>query len=117
MFSSTLNLKMRGYILNARRKAFLVRFGLIAVLPSMMWMGCIVMMICGSIRILLHSVLFVMGLTSSSIKPDLVEARIVKRLPESFDGKIIHLSVDGHIVRVITDVGLFELRMRFADAV
>jgi DNA-binding LytR/AlgR family response regulator len=27
------------------------------------------------------------------------------------------LSVDGHIVRVVTDAGIFDLRMRFTDAI
>lgn len=91
--------------------------GLIATPPTMLWMGGIVLIICSSISALLHSVPFLMDLTNQPIKPEVIEARIIRRLPASFDGKIVHLSVDGHIVRVFTDRGVFELRMRFADAV
>ena len=44
-------------------------------------------------------------------------ARLVCRLPEDFCGKIVHLAIDGHIVWVIINVGTFDLRMRFSDAV
>lgn len=91
--------------------------GLIVSPPTMVWMGSIVFVICASISALLYGVPFVMKYANPPIEPTLVAARIVRRLPETFDGKIIHLAVDGHIVSVITNAGIFDLRMRFADAV
>lgn len=91
--------------------------GLIVSPPTMIWMGSIVFVICVSISALLYGVPFVMKYTNPPIEPSVTVARIVRRLPETFDGKIIHLAVDGHIVRVMTDAGIFDLRMRFADAV
>lgn len=44
-------------------------------------------------------------------------ARIIRRLPEDFEGKIIHLSGNGHVVHVSTCHRRFDLRMRFGDAV
>lgn len=43
-------------------------------------------------------------------------ARLVRRLPEDFCVKIVHLAIDGHIVWVIINVGTFDLQMRFSDA-
>jgi hypothetical protein len=92
---------------------------LITTSPNILWMGGVVLIICSSISILFHGASFVMG-TSISISPVVSEgvgARLLRRLPTNFDGKIIHLSADGHIVRAFTDTGVFELRMRFSDAV
>ena len=85
--------------------------------PNMIWMGGIVLLVCVSISALLHRAAIVMKYANSPVESAANVARIVKRLPETFEGKIIHLTVDGHIVRVITDADTFELRMRFADAV
>lgn len=91
--------------------------GLIVAPPSMLWIGGIVLTTCASMSVLLHGALFFMRYADQSTDVVAATARIVRRLPETFDGKIIHLNVDGHIVRVMTNVGSFELRMRFADAV
>jgi DNA-binding LytR/AlgR family response regulator len=79
------------------------------------WGG--VLLICASISAILCNVPLVIKFENPSIRTKQGQARIVKRLPEDFEGKIVRLSVDGHIVRVVTDAGIFDLRMRFTDAI
>ena len=85
--------------------------------PSILWMGGGVLLICASISAILCNVPLVIKFENPTIRTKQGQARIVKRLPENFDGKIVRLSVDGHIVRVVTDAGIFDLRMRFTDAI
>ena len=75
------------------------------------------LLICASISAILCNVPLVIKFENPTIRTKQGQARIVKRLPENFDGKIVRLSVDGHIVRVVTDAGIFDLRMRFTDAI
>ena len=70
------------------------------------------LLICASISTILCNVPLVIKFENPTIRTNQGQARIVKRLPENFDGKIVRLSVDGHIVRVVTDAGIFDLRMR-----
>lgn len=43
--------------------------------------------------------------------------RLVRRLPEDYQGPILHLSSEDHFVDVITAAAVHRLRMRFADAI
>ncbi len=43
--------------------------------------------------------------------------RLLNRLPDSFDGQIVRLSVRDHNVDVITTTGTFTIRSRFTDAI
>ena len=44
-------------------------------------------------------------------------ARLLRRLPDGFEGEVLRISADGHRVEVVTNSARFELRMRLADAV
>lgn len=82
----------------------------------LLWMAALVLLVSISVCILMHGIPFVLKGGPQATSMETI-ARLVSRLPSTFDGKIIRLAVDGHIVLVITNVGLFELRMRFTDAV
>lgn len=43
--------------------------------------------------------------------------RIVRRLPEDFEGPILHLTVRDHFVDVVTPKDTHTIRLRFADAI
>lgn len=46
-----------------------------------------------------------------------VPPRLARRLPDSFDGAIVRLTGRDHFVDVVSDQGLFSIRMRFGDAI
>ncbi len=66
------------------------------------------------LRLLLQEVLF----QEQAPPPHLdVEAALLRRLPDDMRGRILRLSAADHVVRVVTDKGETDLRMRFSDAV
>lgn len=85
--------------------------------PTVFWMTSVVLAICISVSIFRHGISFFLKQAGVAETENPKVARLIRRLPESFSGRIIHLAIDGHIVQVITDVGTFDLRMRFSDAV
>lgn len=50
-------------------------------------------------------------------KPEPVMPRLARRLPDGFEGPILRLTVNDHMVEVISACEVHRLRMRFADAV
>jgi hypothetical protein len=85
--------------------------------PPFIWFVAVVFTICISGSVLAGFLPMLVMRPDLTEKPIAKQARIVRRLPASFNGKIIHLSVDGHVVKVNTDQGGFDVRMRFSDAV
>ncbi len=49
--------------------------------------------------------------------PVMPQPRLAERLPDGFSGQILRLTVEDHLVEVVTDRGSYRIRMRFADAV
>lgn len=85
--------------------------------PTVFWMTLVVFAICVSASIFRFGMTYFLIQPGSTMVDEPKVARLVRRLPEDFCGKIVHLAIDGHIVQVITNVGTFDLRMRFSDAV
>jgi hypothetical protein len=83
----------------------------------MIWMAQIVLIISVAISSLMYVAPFM--LESSNPEEDISPspARILRRLPDGFSGRILHLAIEDHIVQVVTNAGTFSLRMRFSDAV
>lgn len=65
---------------------------------------------------LVNGVRFFMGVTENE---DVTSppVRLVKRLPAGFNGTILGLSAENHLVVVMTTAGMFRLRMRLSDAI
>lgn len=51
------------------------------------------------------------------VTPEMTEARLMRRLPETARGRILRLSSRDHFVEVVTSAGRETLRLRLADAI
>ena len=49
--------------------------------------------------------------------PEVQEARLLRRLPESLRGAVLRISANDHNVEVVTTAGRHKLRMRLTDAI
>jgi len=85
--------------------------------PVVFWIISVIFAICVSASIFRFGITYFLIQAGSAMVDEPKVARLVRRLPEDFCGKIVHLAIDGHIVWVITNVGTFDLQMRFSDAV
>lgn len=55
--------------------------------------------------------------SSEAVTEEPLTPRLVRRLPEKFNGKILRLTADNHFVEVVSECGSTSLRMRLRDAV
>lgn len=90
--------------------------GSAAQVPSFWLMETEVLVICVAISAIIY------GLPGAARQNAMTEqmhtqTRLARRLPAGFEGQILHLSVKGHKVQVFTCNGMYELRMRFSDAI
>lgn len=74
-------------------------------------------LICTTVAVLRLFLQEVLGRRDVPEQPVLMEAVLLKRLPAEARSRILRLSAADHVVRVVTDKGETELRMRFSDAV
>ncbi len=72
-----------------------------------------------------YGVLFSAGLVLISkgepvrqpVQARIARPRLVRRLPEGFEGEILRLTVRDHNVDVVTTTGVYTIRSRFSDAI
>jgi hypothetical protein len=84
--------------------------------PSLVQMGGSVLLICLTLSILVHGIPMAMAAYAEEVETS-PQVRLLRRLPDCFNGKILRLSAENHTVVVVTTQGEFRVRMRLADAI
>ncbi|MDG1472772.1 MAG: LytTR family DNA-binding domain-containing protein [Ascidiaceihabitans sp.] len=90
--------------------------GLTVSPPGYLLLASEVLVICAALSVIIY---WVPQIARPAEQQESVaqQPRLARRLPHDFSGQILRLTVNGHIVLVVTSQGSFDLRMRFADAV
>ncbi|WP_037310727.1 LytTR family DNA-binding domain-containing protein [Ruegeria halocynthiae] len=112
------------------RDATLILVVLALFVPALWMMSWLLFMAGGQqapdvLSVASYGALFATGLVlvqgREPAKPPVAEApqspRLMKRLPETFNGQIYRLTVRDHSVDVVTSEGTFSIRSRFTDAI
>ena len=96
----------------------------LSFLRLMFFVACITIGVCAMRRVIRthfvarpESAAPILEAASADAAPAAEPPRLIRRLPGSFDGRIIRLNVNDHRVMVVTTEGEYAIRLRFGDAV
>lgn len=87
--------------------------GMAGTAPGYLLLASEVLVICSALSMMKYWVPFLIA--SPQVQTE--QPRLTRRLQQPFTGHILRLTVSGHKVQVVTSEGVFDVRMRFSDAV